>query len=196
MYKNLKRIIIAVCIWGGIAMMCILPAVVFWGISFDTKTYETAAEPVAARIIFILLAIASTVPFIMFWIKIVKLLVINHMNNLLEADTDGFVPVNELARAMGTSEARVTKKVNGAIRKGYLVNINYSASQKAFLLSDKIADPSATRFKGQGAPPNNPFVGINCPTCAAALKIRANAQGVCPFCGRTVYASYSATEQK
>lgn len=72
MYKNLKRIIIAVCIWGGIAMMCILPAVVFWGISFDTKTYETAAEPVAARIIFILLAIASTVPFIMFWIKIVK----------------------------------------------------------------------------------------------------------------------------
>ena len=106
-------------------MMCILPAVVFWGISFDTKTYETAAEPVAARIIFILLAIASTVPFIMFWIKIVKLLVINHMNNLLEADTDGFVPVNELARAMGTSEARVIKKVNGAIRKGYLVNINY-----------------------------------------------------------------------
>ena len=194
MYKHLKRIIIAICIWAGIAVMCILPAVVFWGISFDAKTYETIPNPLAMRICFILLALATTVPFIMFWVKTVQLLIINHMNNLFEADADGFVPVSEMARAMGTSEAKVIKKVTGAIRKGYIVNVNYSAAQKAFLLSDKIAD-SSTRFKGQGAPPNNPFVGVNCPTCAAALKIRANTQGVCPFCGRQLFVPYNDPNQ-
>ena len=181
---------IAVCIWCGIAILFTLPGVVFWGISFDTKTYENISDPLAMRISFIILAIASTVPFVMFWIKLVQLLIINHMNNLFEADADGFVPVAEFAKEMGLSEAKAVKKVNNAIRKGYIVNVNYNAGQKAFLLSDKITDAS-TRFKGQGAPANIPFVGINCPTCAAALKIRANTEGICPFCGRTVIAPYN-----
>ena len=196
MYKHLKRMIIAVCIWAGIAFIFILPMVVLWGISFDAETYETIPNPVAMRAMFIILAIACTFPFVMFWVEIVKLLKINHMNNLFEADADGYIPAAELAKQMGTSELKVIRKVNTASRKGYIVNVNYNAAQKAFLLSDNIADPSATRFKGQGTIiNNNPFVGVNCPTCAAALKIRANTQGTCPFCGRTVVAPYYGAEQ-
>ena len=117
------------------------------------------------------------------------------MYNQFEADTDGFVPVSEFAREMGTSETKIVKKVTNAIRKGYIVNVNYNASQKAFLLSDKIIDSTATRFKGQGAyADNNPFIGTNCPTCAAALKIRANTLGTCPFCGRELFVPYSVQE--
>ena len=194
MYKHLKKMTIAVIIWAVIACIFIMPCIVLWGFSIFGD-FSDLKEALATRITCIILAIAMTVPFVMFWIKMVQLLVINHMNNLFEADADGFVPVSELAKEMGRSEEKVIRKVNNAIRKGYIVNVNYSAAQKAFLLSDKITDLSATRFKGQvSMSAVNPFVGVNCPTCAAALKIRANTEGTCPFCGRTIIASYSAPE--
>ena len=194
MYKHLKKMTIAIIIWGAIAVMCVIPAVVLWGATLF-GAFDELEEALATKIVFIILAIAATVPFVMFWIKMVQLLIINHMNNLFEADADGFVPVDEFAREMGTSEAKVIKKVTNAIRKGYIVNVNYSAAQKAFLLSDKIIDSTATRFKGQGAYfNNNPFLGINCPTCAAALKIRANTQGTCPFCGKEIFVPYAVPE--
>ena len=136
---------IAIIIWGAIAVMCVIPAVVLWGATLF-GAFDELEEALATKIVFIILAIATTVPFVMFWIKMVQLLIINHMNNLFEADADGFVPVDEFAREMGTSEAKVIKKVTNAIRKGYIVNVNYSAAQKAFLLSDKIIDSTATRF--------------------------------------------------
>ena len=186
---------IAIIIWAVIAVICITPAIILWGAAFFAD-FSDLDEALASKIIVIILAIATTVPFVMFWIKTIQLLIINHMNNLFEADADGFVPVSEFAREMGTSEAKVIKKVTNAIRKGYIVNVNYSAAQKAFLLSDKIIDSSATRFKGQSAYVcNNPFLGINCPTCAAALKIRANTQGTCPFCGKELFVPYSGQEQ-
>ena len=194
MYKHLKKMTIAIIIWAVIAVMCIMPAVVLWGATFF-GAFDELEEALATKIVVIILAIATTVPFVMFWIKTVQLLIINHMNNLFEADADGFVPVSEFAREMGMSEAKVIKKVTNAIRKGYIVNVNYSAAQKAFLLSDKIIDSTATRFKGQGAYfNNNPFLGTNCPTCAAALKIRANTLGTCPFCGREIFVPYAVPE--
>lgn len=194
MYKHLKKMTIAIIIWAVIAVMCVIPAVVLWGATLF-GAFDELEEALATKIVFIILAIATTVPFVMFWIKMVQLLIINHMNNLFEADADGFVPVDEFAREMGTSEAKVIKKVTNAIRKGYIVNVNYSAAQKAFLLSDKIIDSTATRFKGQGAYfNNNPFLGINCPTCAAALKIRANTQGTCSFCGKEIFVPYAVPE--
>ncbi len=36
--------------------------------------------------------------------------------------------------------------------------------------------------------------GTNCPTCAAALKIRANTLGTCPFCGKELFVPYSVQE--
>lgn len=194
MYKHLKKMTIAIIIWGAIAVVCVLPAIVLWGATFF-GAFDELDNSLATKLVFIIFAIAATVPFVMFWIKIVQLLIINRMNNLFEADADGFVPVSEFAREMGTSEAKVIKKVTGAIRKGYIVNVNYSAARKAFLLSDKIIDSTATRFKGQGAYiGNNPFVGTNCPTCAAALKIRANTLGTCPFCGREIFVPYAVPE--
>ena len=185
MYKNIKKMSISICIWASIQVVFLLPAVTCWAITFDNSVYEDMSDPWMYRIAYLFVAIISTVPSVFFWIKFVQLLVINRINNLLEADADGFVPVAELAKEMGMSEAKMIKKANNAIRKGYLINCNYSMSQKAFLLSDKTGQPN---LNAPGAPENRPFIGVSCPSCAASLKIRANTQGTCPFCGRLIQA--------
>jgi len=183
MYKNLRKIQIAIIIWTVIQMMCVLPAVVFLGITFDNSVYEDMPDPWPIRITYFIIALASLTPFVFFWIKVSLMGFVNRLNNLFEADTDGFVPVKDLAKAMGMSEAKIIKKTERAIRKGYLINCNYSMQQRAFLLSDKVNMQSPV-FKG--TPDDHPFIGVNCPACAASLKIRANTQGTCPFCGRLI----------
>ena len=184
MYKNAKKVIISMCIWTAVTIVFVIPAVVFWGISFDNSVYDDLPDPLMYRIVYLFLAIVCTFPFIMFWIKFVQFMLINRINDLLSADADGFVPISDLARAMGLSEAKMIKKANNAIRKGYLINCNYSMTQKAFLLSDKIGKPQQSQRPGM--PEDRPFVGVRCPCCAASLKIRANTQGTCPFCGRLI----------
>lgn len=190
MYKNLKRMTISVYIWCAAGFVSILPAVVFWGISFDTKTYETVDDPAPMRIVFFILALLFTTPLVVFFINIGKLFVVNRLSELFSADADGFVPVSELASAMGMTEDKVIAKATSAIRKGHLINCNYSAHQRAFLLSDKIGTPTGMF---QGAPANHPFIGVHCPGCGASLKIRESTQGTCPYCGRLIIAAqYSA----
>ena len=120
-------------------------------------------------------------------------LAIQRISDLFTADTDGFVPVSELAKGMGMPEKMLIKKATRAIRKGTLVNCNYSVSKRAFLLSDKIGK---NYENGGGIPENKPFVGVNCPSCAASLKIRANTVGICPFCGKQLIAQYSPEQPK
>ena len=192
MYKNIKKMSVAICIWAGIAVISILPAVVFWGISFDTEVYENFENPVMYRIVYLFFALLFTVPFVVFWLKTVQLMLINRLNDLLAADADGFVPISELSKAMGLTEAKMIKKATKAIRKGYLINCNYSMTQKAFLLSDKIGKPQQAH---PGIPEDRPFIGVSCPCCAASLKIRANTQGTCPFCGQVILApSYKGNQ--
>lgn len=189
MYKNAKKISISICVWAGIQMIFLLPAVVCWGITFDTATYEKMTDPLMYRMTYLFVALISTFPSVMFWIKFVQSMTLVRINSLLEADADGFVPIKDLAKSMGRTEPGMIKKINRMIRKGYLINCNYSMTQKAVLLSDKIGKPD-TQFRGM--PENLPFVGVSCPSCAAALKIRANTKGTCPFCGTEIMAPYNA----
>ena len=172
-------------IWFVITMICVMPAVVFWGISCDGKTYENLDDPVPMRIIFFVFAIAFTTPMVISWIKSSNAFFVRRVSDLFTADADGFVPVSELATAMGIPEYKLVDKITFYMRKGYIINCNYSAAQKAFLLSDKIGAPTSMY---QGAPVNQPFIGVHCPGCGASLKIRANTQGTCPYCGRLIIA--------
>ena len=181
MYKNAKKISISICIWLGIQMVFLLPAVVCWGITFDNSVYEKMNDPWMYRAAYLFIALISSFPFVMFWIKFAQSMILVRIDSLLEADQDGFVPIGDLAKAMGLSVPKMIKKINNAIRKGYLINCNYSVTQKAVLLSDKIGKPD-TQFRGM--PENLPFIGVRCPCCGASLKIRAKTQGTCPFCGR------------
>lgn len=183
MYKNTRKLTIATCIWTCIAVFFVMPAVVFWGISFDNEVYQKLDNPMTYRIGYLFLAVLTTIPFIIFWLKLIQFFLINRLNDLLSADADGFVPVSDLAKAMGLTEAKMIRKITNSIRKGYLVNCNYSMSQKAVLLSDKAGK---TQTRTPGMPEDRPFVGVSCPCCAASLKIRANTQGTCPFCGRLI----------
>ena len=183
MSKNSRKITISLSVWTTLAILFIIPAVALWGISFDTKIYDNFDNPIGYRLSYLFFAVLMTIPFVMFWIKMIQFVLVSRMNDILSADEDGFVPVAELAKSMGMPEAKMIKKTNNAIRKGYLINCNYSMSQKALLLSDKIGAPQTQR---PGMPENRPFVGVSCPCCAASLKIRANTQGTCPFCGRLI----------
>ena len=181
MYQNRSRGIVATIIWCVVSGICIMPAVVLWGISFDTKTYQKLDDPVVMRIMYLVFAIAFTAPIVVFFIKCFQAGSVRQISDLFTADADGFVPVSELARALGKTEDETINKITKMIRKGYLINCNYSAHQRAFLLSDKIGSPT-TMY--QGAPPNQPFVGVHCPGCGASLKIRASTMGTCPYCGK------------
>ena len=185
MYQNKNRGIVATIIWCVVSGICVMPAVVLWGISFDTKTYQKLDDPVLFRVMYLVFAIAFTAPIVVFFYKAIQSGYVRHISDLFTADADGFVPVSELARALGKTEDSTINKINNLIRKGYLINCNYSANQRAFLLSDKIGAPT-TMY--QGAPANNPFIGVHCPGCAASLKIRSNTMGTCPYCGRLIVA--------
>ena len=187
MYQNKSRGIVGTIIWCVLCGISVLPAVVLWGITFDTKVYQKMDDPVAMRIMYLVFAIVFTAPFVVFFIKGSHAVFTRRISDLFTADADGFVPVSELAKALGYTEDKTISKVTKMIRKGYLINCNYSANQRAFLLSDKIGAPTGMY---QGAPANNPFVGVHCPGCAASLKIRANTMGTCPYCGRLITAPY------
>ena len=187
MYQNKSKGIVAVIVWCVVSGICVMPSVVLWGISFDTKTYQKLDDPLAFRIMYLVFAIAFTAPIVVFFIKSAQVTFVRRISDLFTADADGFVPVSELAKAMGMPEYKLVDKVTSYMRKGYIINCNYSAAQKAFLLSDKIGAPT-TMY--QGAPANHPFIGVHCPGCAASLKIRANTQGICPYCGRLMIAPY------
>ena len=189
MYRNARKLSLSVCIWAGISCFLLLPTVTFWGISFDKSVYEDLSNPLTYRIGYIFLALLFTI----FWITFFRSLTIQRISDFFTADADGFVPISDLAKAMGMSEARLIKRTTKAIQKGLLVNCNYSVSQRAFLLSDKIG---RNYENGGGVPENKPFVGVNCPSCAAAIKIRANTVGICPFCGKQLIAQYSPDQIK
>ena len=181
MYQNKNRGIIGTIVLCVLCGICTMPAVVLWGITFDTDVYKKMDDPVAMRVMYLVFAIAFTLPFIFFFIQGGHAVFVRRISDLFTADADGFVPVSELARALGYTEEKTISKLTKMIRKDYLINCNYSADQRAFLLSDKIGSPT-TMY--QGAPPNHPFVGVHCPGCGASLKIRASTMGTCPYCGK------------
>ena len=183
MYKNYSKITTAICLWAVVAVIMTPGTAVFWGILFEPDI--NVPDPVATRIMYLFFALFCTAFEIMFWCKFFELMRVNRINDLFAADEDGFVPVSELSKEMGITEEKLLKTTTAAIRRGYLINCNYNATEKAFLLSDKIGRPTRTL---QGVPDNNPFIGVHCPGCAASLKIRANAKGTCPYCGREIIA--------
>lgn len=185
MYKNTKKIYAYTYIWLSVQAVCVLPAVVFLGMTFDGKIYEDMADPVPTRLTYLFIALISLTPFIIFWSRSGYFSFINRLNELFCADADGFVPVSDLSREMGIPEYKIISLAESSIRKGYLINCNYNASRKAFLLSDKTGPSYPSLY---GAPADNPFIGVHCPGCAASLKIRANTQGTCPYCGRLITA--------
>ena len=51
MYQNKNRGIVATIIWCVVSGICVMPAVVLWGITFDTKTYQKLDDPASASLV-------------------------------------------------------------------------------------------------------------------------------------------------
>ena len=182
MYRNDTKLFLTLGIWSVIVVFATLGAIVSLGVTFDDKPLP---DPVPMLAMFLSIAAVSIFLIVMYFVKLGLIAGAMRFNNLFMADDDGYVPVSDLAKETGMTEYKVIQKGQLLIRKGYLINVNYNAADKAFLLSDKIGQPSAPV---QGVPQNRPFLGVYCPGCAASLKIRANTKGNCPYCGREIIA--------
>ena len=182
MYKNNTKIFITLGIWSVVMVPAVLGAVVSLGVTFDGGPFD---DPVPMITMFLSIAAISIFLIVMYFVKFGQIGMAIRLDKLFMADEDGYVPAAELAKETGTPEYKLIRKAQYLIRKGFLINVNYNAADKAFLLSDKIGKPS---MQTAGIPENRPFLGVYCPGCAASLKIRANTRGNCPYCGREIIA--------
>ena len=98
----------------------------------------------------------------------------NSINTFLQADDDGIVYIKDLAAYLKKPEVKTIKIVKYLIRKKNLVRINYNNEEKIILLSDRRVHETS-------------FIGIHCPGCQAALKVRTNTESLCPVCGRKLF---------
>ena len=189
MYKNSAKLTTTVCLWSVIHIFAFMGAFIFLGVTFDGGPFD---DPIPMISMFLICAGVCIFLIVMYWRRFIQIGTVIRLNNLFMADEDGYVPLKDLCSEMGIPEYKLLNKVQTLLRKGYLINLNYNATEKVFLLSDKVGKPGR---QIQGAPENKPFIGIHCPGCAASLKIRANTKGNCPYCGRELIAPAYNSEQ-
>ena len=177
MYANKAKMTTALCLWGIPFMFGFLGVWVFFGVFFDTL-----GCPPAESAMFLFME-ALSIGVVWLYVRTTSLCIFaSALNNLLTADEDGYVPIADISKEMNCDEVKLVNKINRAIRRGYLINLNYSAADKAIYLSDKVK----AGIPLLGKPKDLPFVGVHCEGCGATLKIRVKTKGTCPFCGREI----------
>ncbi len=97
-----------------------------------------------------------------------------NINTFLQADDDGIVYIKDLAAYLKKPEMKAIKIIKYMIRKKILVRLNYNNEEKIIMLTDRRVHETS-------------FIGIHCPGCQAALKVRTNTESVCPICGRRLF---------
>ena len=180
MYKNMKKMMGTIIAWGIPFMIGVEGVFIFLGVLFDS---DKSDNPVGMSLGFIFLAALSAYLVYLYWQKVMLLGFVMKTSDLLEKDADGYVPISELATAMNLTEPKYIKNLNYGLRKGYLINVNYSAAERAILCSDR---KLVNKPVHAGRPEDKPFVGVHCEGCGASLKIRVKTRGYCPFCGREI----------
>ena len=97
-----------------------------------------------------------------------------NINTFLQADDDGIVYIKDLAAYLKKPEVKAIKIIKYMIRKKILVRLNYNNEEKIIMRTDRRVHETS-------------FIGIHCPGCQAALKVRTNTESVCPICGRRLF---------
>ena len=97
-----------------------------------------------------------------------------NINTFLQADDDGIVYIKDLAAYLKKPEVKAIKIIKYMIRKKILVRLNYNNEEKIIMQTDRRVHETS-------------FIGIHCPGCQAALKVRTNTESVCPICGRRLF---------
>ncbi|MCR4791379.1 MAG: hypothetical protein K5871_01375 [Lachnospiraceae bacterium] len=173
MYINMTKIYIQLGIWSVIAVFSFTSIFVFVGTAVEYGDVNT----VPVFIIFTLIAAALSMNYIKTMVYITRL---KALDNVFRADSDGSVPVSEVAGYLNTTPLKLMRMKNYAEKKKILINLVYDAQGDRFILTD--------RYNPANPVTDRPFVGLSCPGCGAGLKIRAGATGVCPYCDRSVTA--------
>ena len=173
MYINRTKLFIQLCLWSVIAVFSFTATIVFIGTMCEYRNLET----IPVFIIFTGFTVGLTLNYVKTIAYIGRL---KAMDDVFRADSDGSVPVKDVAGYLHITPEKLMRIRLYGEKKKILINLIYDAQGDRFILSDRFrpADPIKDR----------PFVGMSCPGCGASLKIRANTTGVCPYCERMVTA--------
>ena len=99
-------------------------------------------------------------------------------NRIFENDPDGEVEITDILAKKGKAPSSpYAAKIEKLYDKGFFKNLTYDKKYQYFELTDKIKNVALY---------NRRFIGINCPGCAAAIKIRKGYVVVCDRCGTKV----------
>ena len=99
-------------------------------------------------------------------------------NKVFEGDPDGEVEMDNILSRKGKSRGSAyEQRIEKLIMKDYFRNLTYDKKNRYFELSDKIKNMADYKRR---------FIGINCPGCAAPLKIRKGTTITCEKCGAKV----------
>lgn len=180
MYKNMKKIMVAIIFWGIPCLIGVEGVCIFLGVLSEVDKLD---NPIGGAIAYLFMAALSGSLVYLYWKKYMHIGFCTKVSDLLEKDDDGYVPIEELAPALNMDQPKFLKNLNKGLRKGYIINVNYSAAERAILCSDRYLAPKPVHH---GKPEDKPFVGVHCEGCGASLKIRVKTRGYCPFCGREI----------
>ena len=173
MYINKTKLGIQLGIWSFIAIYSFTSIFVFVGTMVEYGTLET----IPVFLFFTGISVWLSYNYIKTVVYICRL---KAMDDCFRADSDGSVPVGQVAEYLNIAPEKLIRMRDYAEKKKILINLVYDAQQDRFILTDRYnpADPVKDR----------PFVAMSCPGCGASLKIRAATTGTCPYCDRSVTA--------
>jgi len=181
LYVNRSKISVSVCLWSVLFVIGFTGAFIFIGTLCEEGPFD---NPVPTILFFLLCAAGCIFLVIKYLLRLSIFSFVYKLDRLFEADADGYVPLEELARESGYDVEKTLNKLRFVIRKGWLINLNYNETDRVVLLSDKAGSPLLG-----GKPEDKPFIGVHCQSCGASLKVRTNTEATCPFCGRRINAS-------
>lgn len=173
MYLNMTKFYIQLVLWSFIAFFSFTATIVFIGTTIEYGTPDT----IPVFILFTIVTVGLTLNYVKNMVYLGKL---KAMDDVFRADSDGLVPVKDVAGYLHITPEKLMRIRLYAERKKILINLIYDAQGDRFILSE--------RHRPNDLVKDRPFVGMSCPGCGASLKIRAGATGVCPYCDRMVTA--------
>ena len=182
MYSNSTKISISICIWSFLMVIGAVGTFTFAGVFCE----ELGNSDPVQLALFLIFGAGCFSLVVIYVRKLMFFATISKLERIFNADEDGYIPLDEAVSETGEPGVKLIKITRKAISRRYMINLNYDAANKAFLLSDKVKEAHSVH---SGVPEDRKFIGIICPGCAANLKVRLKTSASCPYCGREIIAS-------
>lgn len=163
------RILCTAVLWIAVFFM----AIWVFAFAFAIGRYIEGKDRITSVMMFVALIAITSLFIIIPVTRLRRCGLANKFSGIFESDSDGIIMLSYAARVFGLKEAKLVKKFDKLLRKGYLLNctLGEQYGEPAFLLSNG-ADSIDERFKV-----------VKCQHCGAFSEIKVGFTQACPSCG-------------